>query len=37
LTGDYQRIGDVVLRNFDAVTTDYYLKVSILTPNVPKS
>ena len=25
-SGDQQRIGDVVLRNFDAVTTDYYLK-----------
>ena len=23
---EHQRIGDVVLRNFDAVTTDYYLK-----------
>ena len=26
LTGDYKRISDVVVRNFDAVTTEYYLK-----------
>lgn len=26
LTGDYKRIGDVVLRNFDSVTTEYYLR-----------
>merc|ERR1712038_1427728 len=26
LDGDYKRISDVVVRNFDAVTTEYYLK-----------
>ena len=26
LTGNYKRIGDVVLHNFDSVTTEYYLR-----------
>ena len=26
LTGNYKRIGDVVLHNFDSVTTEYYMR-----------
>ena len=34
LNGDYKKISDVVIRNFDSVTTDHYLKYVEIHPTI---